>query len=264
MSILQRLRLGADRRSPRGGLDPIAVRDESFRILRSNVLVALSELANPIVVVTSTQAGEGKTATCATLARSLAESGKRVVLVDVDLRKPDAHRLVNAHNEVGVVDVLTRRADLADCLQFISVGDGRGMYFLAAGSRAENPTELLGTAQTADLLDLLAAQADVVLLDTPPVLPVADTLVIGRLAAGAILVVEAGRTPVPSVLQTKGALTRNQTRLLGVVLNRCETRDSLVGYGYDPREAPDGVSGNGSSNGSSAHRAAPGSPPGGF
>jgi hypothetical protein len=80
-------------------------------------------------------------------------------------------------------------------------------------------------------------------------------------------VVEAGRTPVPSVLQTKGALTRNQTRLLGVVLNRCETRDTLVGYGYDHRGGSDGVagngSGNGSSNGSSARSTGPGSPSGG-
>lgn len=233
MSALTRWSRGGRSGPSRGHRDPVALRDEAFRILRSNVLVALSDLANPVVVVTSTQAGEGKTSTCASLARSLAESGKRVVLVDFDLRQPAAHRLVHAHNEVGVVDVLTRRADLGDALQFIPVDDARGLYFLAAGSRAENPTELLGTVQTADLLNVLARQADVVLLDTPPVLPVADTLVIGRLAAGAILVVEAGRTPVPAVLQTKAALTRNQTRLLGMVLNRSDSRDSLIGYGYE-------------------------------
>ena len=238
MSLLTRL--GRSRnRSRRTPLDSFALRDEAFRILRSNVLVALSDLENPVVVVTSTQAGEGKTSTCATLARSLAESGKRVVLVDVDLRKPEVHRLLHAHNEVGVVDVLTRRAELSDALQFIDVGDGRGLYFLAAGTRAENPTELLSTHQMAELLNLLALQADVVLLDTPPVLPVADTLVIGRLAAGAIVVVEAGRTPVPSVLQTKAALTRNQTRLLGMVLNRCLARDSMLGYGYGDRYEPE-------------------------
>jgi capsular exopolysaccharide synthesis family protein len=239
MSVLDRLRPGRARAPRRGPFDSLALRDEAFRILRSNVLVALSDLANPVVVVTSTQAGEGKTSTCAMLARSLAESGKRVVLVDVDLRKPEAHRLVHAHNEVGVVDVLTRRAELEAALQFIAVGEGRGLYFLAAGSRAENPTELLSTHLFADLLNLLALQADVVLLDTPPVLPVADTLVIGRLAAGAILVVEAGRTPVPSVLQTKAALTRNQTRLLGMVLNRCEAADTPLGYGYGYHDGGD-------------------------
>lgn len=228
---MSRLARRRGRRVARGVPDETALRDETFRILRSNVLVAISDLANPVVVVTSAEAGEGKTGTCATLAASLAESGKRVVLVDLDLRQPAAHRLVNAHNELGVTDVLTRRADLDSCLQFVSVGQGRGLYFLAAGSHAENPTELLGTPQVGDLLHLLAEQADVVLLDTPPVLPVADTLVIGRRAAGAILVVEAGRTPVPSVVQTKAALTRNQTRLLGVVLNRVEPRMLPVGYG---------------------------------
>ena len=70
------------------------------------------------------------------------------------------------------------------------------------------------------------------LLDTPPVLPVADTLVIGRLAAGAILVVESRRTPTPVALKAKAALTRNQTRLLGVVLNKLQGRDAAYGYGY--------------------------------
>jgi Mrp family chromosome partitioning ATPase len=93
-----------------------------------------------------------------------------------------------------------------------------------------DPTELLATPRTAQLLEWLAEQADIVLLDTPPVLPVADTLVIGRLAAGAVLVVEARRTPAPAAKRAKDALTRNQTRLLGVVLNKYQAR--YAGYGY--------------------------------
>jgi non-specific protein-tyrosine kinase len=84
------------------------------------------------------------------------------------------------------------------------------------------------------LLEALSKQADIVLLDTPPVLPVADTLVIGRLAAGAVLVIEARRTPIPAVIRAKDALTRNQTRVLGVALNRLQDRDAgeSTGYGY--------------------------------
>ncbi len=108
----------------------------------------------------------------------------------------------------------------------------RGLYFLSAGSPVSSPTELLATARMGRVLNGLAAQADIVLLDAPPILPVADTLVIGRMVAGAVLVVEARRTPVEAVRQSKDALTRNQTRILGVVLNKMDQREIGYGYGY--------------------------------
>ncbi len=104
---------------------------------------------------------------------------------------------------------------------------------MPAGTGATDPTELLSSPRTGRLLEGLASQADIVLVDTPPVLPVADTLVIGRLAAGALLVVEARVTPVELVNRTKSALTRNQTRVLGVVLNKLRAGDDTsYEYGY--------------------------------
>jgi capsular exopolysaccharide synthesis family protein len=194
---------------------------EAFRVLRSNLLVALPGLDNPIVLVTSSLAGEGKTSTCVSLAQSFAEAGSRVVLVDLDLRSPDSHRLLGTHNQFGVSDVLLDHRPLAECVQHVEIGVARSpMRFLATGPQVSSPTELLSTPRTGKVLETLAADADIVLLDAPPVLPVADTLVIGRLAAGAVLVVEAERTPVPAIKRAKDALTRNQARLLGVVLNR--------------------------------------------
>ena len=223
----------------RGGHTPAglrATRDEAFRVLRSNLLVAIDDLANPIVVVTSAQAGEGKTSTSVMLARSLALAGPRVVLVDLDLRRPDAHRLLGADNVPGVSDVLRDRREIEECLQFLPPPKGSsaasGLYFLPAGNPAPNPTELLGTPRTGRLLDALAQEADIVLLDSPPVLPVADTLVIGRLAAGAVLVVESRRTPVQMVNRAKASLIRNQTRILGVVLNQLRPGDDDAGYEF--------------------------------
>ncbi|MBA2326598.1 MAG: CpsD/CapB family tyrosine-protein kinase [Actinobacteria bacterium] len=232
-------------------------------MLRSNLLVAISELANPSVIVTSAYAREGKTSMCVNLAESLAAAGPRVVLVDLDLRNPDSHRLLDAHNEVGVTDVLLEHRSLEECLQYVelpAVDTDRpaGMYFLGTGPQVSSPTELLATPRTGRLLGSLAAQADIVLLDTPPVLPVADTLVIGRFVAGAVLVVEARRTPVPAVKRAKDALTRNQTRLLGVVLNKFQAKDVTYGYGdsfgygygygygYGSRRPGDEARGNGS------------------
>jgi receptor protein-tyrosine kinase len=231
---------------------------EAFRVLRSNLVVAIADLPNPVVVVTSANEGEGKTSACVNLAQSLAAAGPRVVLVDLDLRNPQSHRLLGTNNTVGVSDVLLDRRPLDECLRYVQlpVADSSrvaGMYFLSAGPHVGNPTELLSTPRTGRLLEVLSAQADIVLLDAPPVLPVADTLVIGRLATGAVLVVEARHTPAPAVQRAKDALTRNQTRLLGVVLNKFRAKyatDAAVeGYGYglayDSQYEVEAVHGNG-------------------
>lgn len=219
----------------------------------------MSDLAPPTVIVTSADAGEGKTATIVNLARSLVAAGKRVVLVDLDLRHPDIHHWFGIPNDVGVTDVLLDRRPLTECLQYIEIDGGaaglsKPLYVLCTGPRVENPAELLGAGRTALMLDALAPQADIVLIDTPPVLLVADTLVIGRMVAGAILVVETKRTPTPAVQHAKDALIRNQTRLLGLVLNKYVARDAGsddYGYGYGDSYGsgygPAAPEGNGSS-----------------
>jgi capsular exopolysaccharide synthesis family protein len=210
---------------------------EAYRVVRSNLMITLGDLERPTVLVTSAVAGEGKTATCSGLARSLAQAGQRVVVVDLDLRHPDVHNWLRGHNERGVTDILLGDHTLEECLQQIRVGQSanrppRSLYLLSTGRIVDNPSELLGTRRTADLLDTLSAQADVVLIDTPPVLPVADTRVIGRITAGAILVIESGRTPAPTVERAKAALIGSQTRILGVVLNKQAPKDAEYGYGY--------------------------------
>jgi receptor protein-tyrosine kinase len=191
----------------------------------------------PRVIVTSADANEGKTITCTNLALSFARAGRRVVLVDLDLRQPNAHRLVGAHNEFGVTDVLLGRQPLDQCLQYLELPhsedrSAQGLYFIGTGPSVSNPAELLGMGRTSRMLDGLGRQADLVLIDTPPVLPVADTLVIGRMASGALMVVEARKTAVTTVAKAKDLLIRNQTRLLGIVLNKFQQRDAGAGYGF--------------------------------
>jgi non-specific protein-tyrosine kinase len=212
-------------------------REEAFRLLRSSVVLALADLERPTVAVTSAVPGEGKTTVCANLGRSMALAGKRVVVADLDIRNPDAHAQFGCTNDVGIVDVLEDRCTVTDALRYVELDGpagraGAGLYFLPRGRATEHPTEILGSSKLPRLLATLADQADVVLVDTAPVLPVADTLVIGRYVAGAILVVEERSTPVPTVERAKAALIRNQTRLLGVVLNRSE--DVRFGYEYGP------------------------------
>lgn len=217
--------------------------DEAYRILRTNLLVAASSLDRPTVLFTSARAGEGKTATVAYLGRVMALAGQHVVLVDLDLRRPDLHRAFGLTNDKGASDVLRGRVGLDDALQYVAFSHSldqpdqaeRGVYVLTGGTVAENPSELLGSVRTTQLLDVLGDQADIVLIDSAPVLPTADTLILSSLVGGAVLVVEARRTPMPVVLQAKDALTGNQARLLGVVVSKLHPREAS---GFEDTEPP--------------------------
>jgi succinoglycan biosynthesis transport protein ExoP len=235
-SLLPRRRLGST--SARLPTNDRVSFEESLRVLRSNLEVALADIHSPTIVVTSANANEGKTLICASLAMSFATAGRRVVLVDLDLRHPNAHRIVGGHNEIGASEVLLGLTTANEAMQYIDLPSIRrgvrpGLYFLSTGLHDANPSELLGSGRTQRLLETLADQADLVLIDTPPVLPVADTLVIGRMASGALLVAEARGTSMPALRQSKDLLIRNQTRLVGVILNKFQRRDaSTYGYGY--------------------------------
>lgn len=228
------LRPSLRRRGRAAPPDRLLTRDEAFRVLRANLMVAVSDLPRPTVLITSALVGEGKSSTCAALARSVAESGPVVIAVDLDLRHPDLHTHLGASDERGVSDVLVRGAPIDECLQAVRVGGNNDVFVLPAGPPVDNPAELLASPRTGRMLEALSERAAIVLIDTPPVLPVADTLALGRFASGALLVVETGRVPLPAVRKAKAALTRNQTRLLGVVLNRFDGRGAVdaPGYGY--------------------------------
>lgn len=220
----------------RSAWDTSAAFEESFRILRSNLDVAIADIDRPTLIITSANPEEGKTLTCANLACAFAAAGRRTILVDFDLRHPNAHLVVKAHNEYGVSEVLLGQRTLEEAIQYIDLppqanGLQAGLYFLGTGSHVSSPAELLGTGRTARLLSSLAAQADLVLIDTPPVLPVADTLVIGRIVSGAILVTAARSSSTVAVSKAKDLLIRNQTRLFGLVLNKFQERDATYGYG---------------------------------
>lgn len=221
-----------------GGGVGLEERDEAFRVLRANLEVALLDIDRPTVAITSASPGEGKTATCVQLAQAVALGGRKVVVVDLDLRMPKAHTYLGVPNKLGLTDVLLEDVTLTDALQYLGLKQpnqrrARGLYFLSAGSRVENPTELLGLGRLPRVLSALAQQADLVLLDSPPVLPVADALLIGRLADGVMLTVESRFTRTDEAQAARDALVRNQARILGVVLNKVRSGDGVPGgYGY--------------------------------
>ena len=204
---------------------PIA---EAYRMLRTNVDFA--QVSRPVqtLMVTSSHPGEGKTTTLVNLAISMAESGRRVIAVDSDLRRPTVHKVLGITNTVGLTNLLlTDNPDLGGALQSTHVPDLR---VIPSGPIPPNPTELLRSSRMARLLERLRAEADLVLLDSPPVLAVADPMVLGAQIDGVILVVDAGVTRVQALAAAKEQLTRSSAQLLGVVLNKLSS--TAGGYYY--------------------------------
>ena len=195
-------------------VDPQSPRAESFRRLRTNLQFLNVDDIPRSVVITSSVSGEGKSTTAANIAISLADTGMRVALVDGDLRVPKIAGYMGIEGGAGLSDVLINRADLADVLQKWGRGE---LYVLPSGQIPPNPSELLGSARMAKILETLAAQFDYVVLDAPPLLLATDAAVLSKLAGGAILVVAAGRTKKAEIVGAVRSLDQVGSRTLGVV-----------------------------------------------
>ena len=186
--------------------------EEQLRVARTNVLHALSQGGRRVVVVTSAGPQEGTSVTAASLARVLALSGHRVVLVGGDLRAPGTAGL---QGSPGLADVLTGSAYLGEALV---KGAVEGLELLPAGRMPANPSELLGAPMMRDLLRELAADR-LVIIDAPPVLRFTDGVVLAARAGGVILVARAGRTSAEDLHEAALAIEQGGGRMLGVVLN---------------------------------------------
>lgn len=186
--------------------------EEQLRVARTNVLHALSQGGRRVVVVTSAGPQEGTSVTAASLARVLALSGHRVVLVGGDLRAPGTAGL---QGSPGLADVLTGSAYLGEALVKGSV---EGLELLPAGRMPANPSELLGAPMMRGLLRELAADR-LVIIDAPPVLRFTDGVVLAARAGGVILVARAGRTSAEDLHEAALAIEQGGGRMLGVVLN---------------------------------------------
>jgi capsular exopolysaccharide synthesis family protein len=233
LSLLGAISRIADLKSPADGLvtaqdshSPVA---EAYRVLRSNLQFSL--VANPgaSVLVTSAGPGEGKTTTLTNLGIVLAQSGKRILLVDADLRRPAIHRFFGLANDRGLTNLILDESLPASSLLLPTLVPG--LRILPSGPIPPNPAEILGTPRMGQIMDELTKDADIVLYDSPPVLVVTDPTLLAARIAGTILVTDAGRTRRGAALRAKEALGRANAHILGVVLNRLEPKGN-EGYYY--------------------------------
>ena len=208
------------------GLAPKSPAAEQYRALRTRLAFAEGAGALRTVMITSPQKGEGKSVTSANLALTMAqELQRRVVLVEADLRKPSLQHLFGLPSGAGLADYLCGAAELKDIMKFLPE---HNLTVIPAGSTPMNPAELLGSTAMRRMLDHLRTRFDRVILDTPPVLPLADVAILAPLVDGALLVVRAGYTPKPAIENALRSF--DASRLLGVVLNESGMEDD---YRYE-------------------------------
>jgi receptor protein-tyrosine kinase len=212
-------------------LGAFAARTEAFRLLRTNLQFLDLDSRPRSLVITSAVPGEGKTATSTNLAVALAQAGRRVLLVDGDLRRPRVASLLDLDGAIGLTTVLVGSASLEDAIQ---VHGASGLHFLASGAKPPNPTEILQSRVTHDLMARLRAEYDMVIIDVPPLLPVADAAVLAAATDGAIIVAKHGRTTRDQLREATGRLENVGGRLFGIVINMIPRRaaDSYYYYYY--------------------------------
>ena len=203
-------------------------RAEAFRLLRTNLQFLDLDQRPRSLVITSAVPGEGKTVTATNLAVALAQAGRRVVLVDGDLRRPRVAPILGLDSAVGLTTVLVGSAELKDSIQ---VHEPTGLHLLASGPKPPNPTEILQSRLTHDLMLELRDLYDMVIIDAPPLLPVADAAVLATIADGAIIVTRFGRTTREQLKEAVGRVDGVGGRLFGLVLNMVKRR-AASGYYY--------------------------------
>lgn len=209
--------------------DPKNPAAEAYRVIRTGIQFAQAGKELQTIALTSCTPNEGKSTTIANLAVVLTQAGKSVLLIDCDMRNPTVHKNFNLSNKVGLSSCISMGTALSDAVQKTSI---EGLYALTGGVIPPNPSELLGSEQMKNVLQRAKEQYDYVLIDTPPVMPVTDALIVGRFVDGMILVIASAEVKVEMARDVKNQLVNAGANILGVVLNKVRSEHHGYGYGY--------------------------------
>ena len=221
--------------------EPMSQPAEAYRSLRTSLQFARQDRPMRTILVTSPSAGDGKTATVVNLGAVYAQTGARVVLVSCDLRRPGLSEFFAPGEHAELSSVLAGDQPLDQALTPVSGVEG--LWTLGTRGIVRNPTELLASHRMRSLVDDLAERFDIVLIDSPPVLPVADALILSGYADAVLLVVAAGHTRRAELRHAAEKLAQAGAPVVGAVLNKATAQDGYgyYGGGYQPYALPAGV-----------------------
>jgi len=202
---------------------------EQFRTIRTNITYARPDVELKTILITSTSPGEGKSTNAANLAVVFAQEGKRVLLIDADMRKPTLHVAFDYFNVVGLSSVLTNKSKLTEAIRESPI---MGLWILTSGSIPPNPAELLASQVMEETLRQAKELFDIIILDAPPLLSVTDAQILSHLCDGTLLIAHAARTEKEALVKAKTMLMNSQATILGVVLNQYKASRRHTGV-YD-------------------------------
>ncbi|MCI6458426.1 MAG: CpsD/CapB family tyrosine-protein kinase [Terrisporobacter sp.] len=205
---------------------PKSITAESYRSLRTNIQYSSIDKQVKTLVVTSSNAGEGKSTVAGNLAYTFFQSGKRVLIIDCDLRKPSLHRKFNVSNEVGLTDVLVGTSELNKVMKKID----DNLYLLTTGTLPPNPAEIIGSNTMENFLDECKINFDYIILDTPPILPVTDSKLLAIKADATVLVVRSEISKLKHVSQAFKELGKVNANVIGTILNDVEVHSERLYY----------------------------------
>lgn len=208
--------------------DPQSPYVEALRAMRTGILLSQSDAPPKVILVTSSLASEGKSTTSINLAISLAQTDKKTLIVDADLRRGTLRRALRLHHSTGFSDLLAGRCDSP---QIHTVEGVPNLYVVVAGSKTPNPSELLGSAALRNWIERWRSDYDFVVLDSAPVLPVTDTVNLNTLVDVTIVLARSGLTEKPQIARSYNLLRRGGKHFVGLVLNGLAIRDESY-YGY--------------------------------
>ena len=219
-------------------IDPECPFSESYRSIRTSILLSSAEHAPRVITITSAAPQEGKTATAANLAISFCQLGKKVIIIDGDLRKPRMHKIFNKKNTMGLSSYLVGRVKFSQIVQKTHIPN---LFLVSSGPIPPNPAELIDSEIMKNMLKKLLDIVDFVFIDSPPLIGIVDTVLLGKHSDGVVLVNWAGKTKNELIEKAKKELDQFNIRILGVVLNRADfkkttTYDYTYNYQYRYKE----------------------------
>ena len=203
---------------------------ESYRMLRTNLQYLNIDKQNKAIVVTSANKAEGKTTTLSNLAITIAQSGKKVVLVECDLRKPRIHKTFSVKNKLGITNIIVGHKSLEEVINVIE--EIPNLSVMQAGPIPPNPAEVLESKAMKEMVEKLKQMYDIVLFDAPPVCSVTDAAILSTITDGVILVVSSGGANIDATKLAKGLLDKVGANILGVVLTKVDTSKTGAYYYY--------------------------------
>jgi succinoglycan biosynthesis transport protein ExoP len=209
---------------------PMSPAAEGFRGIRTALYFNTHGQRHNVIQVTSPNMGDGKTTLITNLAVSIAQSGRKVLIVDADLRRPRVHRSFGLTGKVGLAEVIAGTAELDEAIQITVVPN---LSVLPCGRRPQNPAELLTTPRFEDVIDDLRSAFDYVLVDTPPLLAVSDPCIVAPRVDGLLLTIRLSKNGRPAAERARDLLAGLKTNIIGVVVNGVGKHGSMTGYGYE-------------------------------